>query len=213
MALAIVFWAVITMKSVSTPSWRARESTSRPETSGMRMSISARSKVRARRAASASTPLDTVTTVCPCCAHARSSTQRIDSSSSATRMVPGRSGSGVDMVLAHGKRDAEARAAARARLVREDAAVLGDDTVPDRQPEPGAARLGGEEGGEQVALRMLGDARPVVRDGHRQELVAMRTAGDGGAALCARPGAGTPAPSSAMVTDRNWLRCERRRTW
>src|SRR4029450_10752205 len=186
MALAIVFWAVITMKSVSTPSRRARESTSRPETSGMRMSISARSKVRARRAASASTPLDTVTTVCPCCAHARSSTQRIDSSSSATRMVPGRSGSGVDMVLAHGKRDAEARAAARARLVRDDAAVLGDDTVADRQPEPGAARLGGEEGGEQVALRMLGDARPVVRDGHRQELVAMRTAADVVARLDAR---------------------------
>src|SRR4029453_3163230 len=186
MAFAIVFCAVMTMKSVSTPSWRARERTSRPERSGMRMSIRARSKLRACRASSASGPLATVTTVCPCCAHARSSTQRIDSSSSATRMVSGRSGSGAGMVLAHGKWAADARAPARARMVGDDAAVLGDDTVADRQPEPGAARLGGEEGGEQVALRMLGDARPVVRDGHRQELVAMRTAADVVARLDAR---------------------------
>src|SRR4029450_7498254 len=186
MAFAIVFCAVMTMKSVSTPSWRARERTSRPERSGMRMSIRARSKLRACRASSASGPLATVTTVCPCCAHARSSTQRIDSSSSATRMVPGRSGSGGDMVLAHRQGDAEAGPATGGRLVRNDAAVLGDDAMAHPHPESAASRLGGEEGGEEVALRLLGHARAVVRDGDREELVAMRPAADMVARLDAR---------------------------
>src|SRR5262245_7558202 len=164
------------MKSVSTPSWRARDSTSRPETSGIRMSTRARSKLRARRASSASAPLATVTTVWPCCAQARSSTQRIDSSSSATRMVPETSGSGVDMILAHGKGDAKAGATAGARLVGDDAAVLRDDAMAQRQAEAGPARLGGEERGEEVALGVLGDAGTVVGDGDREELVAVRPA-------------------------------------
>src|SRR5262245_8949659 len=164
------------MKSVSTPSWRARDSTSRPETSGIRMSTRARSKLRARSASSASAPLATVTTVWPCCAQARSSTQRIDSSSSATRMVPGTSGSGVDMVLAHGKGDAKAGTTARARLVGDDAAVLRDDAMAQRQPEAGPARLGGEERREEVALGVLGHAGTGVRDGDREQLVAVRPA-------------------------------------
>src|SRR4029453_5278150 len=184
------------MKSVSKPSWRARDSTARPETSGIRMSTRARSKLRARSASSASAPLATVTTVWPCCAQARSSTQRIASSSSATRMVPGTSGSGVDIVLAHGKGDAKAGATAGARLVGDDAAVLRDDAMAQRQPESGPARLGGEERGEEVALGVLGHAGAVVRDGDGEELVAVRPAahvgprldagGDGELALAAQ---------------------------
>src|SRR5262249_7614303 len=158
------------------PYSRARERTSRPDTSGIRMSTSARSKGRERNAASASAPLGTVTTVWPLCEQARSSTQRIDSSSSATRMVPGRSASGVDMLLTHGKGDGESGAPAGARLMGGDAAVLGDDAGTDGESEAGPARLGGEEGREEVALHVLGHAWAVVRDRDREELVAMRAA-------------------------------------
>src|SRR5262249_33678191 len=178
MALAIVFCAVMTMKSVSRPSSRARERTSSPDTSGMRMSTRARSKGRERRAASASAPLGTVTTVWPLWAQARSRTQRMDSSSSATRMLPDSSGSGVDMLLTHGKGDDESRAPPGTWLVGDDATVLGDDAMADREPEAGAARLGGEEGREEMALHVLGYTGTVVRDRDREELVAMRAAPD-----------------------------------
>src|SRR6516162_793997 len=82
------------------------------------------------------------------------------------------------MVLTDGEGDAEARAAAGTRLVRDDAAVLRDDAVADRQAEPRPARLGGEERGEEVALCLLGNSRAVVGDRDRQELVAMRSPPD-----------------------------------
>src|SRR3989442_906231 len=87
MAFAIVFCAVMMMKRVSMRAARACWSTSRPERSGILMSTSATSKGRARSSASAAVPLPTATTLCPCCVQARSRTQRIDSSSSATRMA------------------------------------------------------------------------------------------------------------------------------
>src|SRR5215468_3377683 len=188
----------MTMNRVSTPSWRARESTSRPETSGMRMSTSARSKSRPRSASSASAPLGTLTTVWPSWVQARSSTQRIDSSSSATSMVPGWSGSGLDMVLAHGEGDAEAGAAAGARLVRDDPAMLGDDSVADRQAQPGAARLGGEEGREEMALRVLRHTGAVVRDGDGQELIAVRAPPDVVARLDACGDDELPVPAEGV---------------
>src|SRR5262249_44211894 len=186
MALAIVFCAVMTMKSVSRASSRARERTSSPDMSGMRMSTRARSKGRERRAASASAPLGAVTTVWRVCAQARSRTQRIDSSSSATRMVPDRLGSGVDMLLTHGKGDDETRAPPGTGLVGDDATVLGDDAVADRETEAGAARLGGEEGGEEVILDVLGHTGAVVRDRDREKLIAMRATSDVVAGLNAR---------------------------
>src|SRR5262245_11317072 len=153
MAFAIVFWAVMMMKSVSTPASRARERTSSPERSGILMSTSATSNERSRSAASASPPEATLTTSWPPWVQARSSTQRIDSSSSATRMVPGVAGVTVglsggvwDMVLTDGESHAEARAAPGARFVGDGATVLDHDAVAHREAEPGAARLGGEEG-------------------------------------------------------------------
>src|SRR5262249_19007614 len=186
MALAIVFCAVMTMKSVSRPSSRARERTSSPDTSGMRMSTRARSKGRERRAASASAPLGAATTVWPLWAQARSRTQRMDSSSSATRMVPDRLGSGLDMLLTHGKGDDETRAPPGTGLVGDDAAVLGDDAVAHRETEPGAARLCGEERGEEAVLDVLGHTGTVVRDRDRKKLVAMRATSDVVAGLDAR---------------------------
>src|SRR5579871_331932 len=171
MALAIVFCAVITMNSVSMRSSRARTSTSRPERSGMRMSIRATSKERARNAASASAPLATAATLWPRWAQARSSTQRMDSSSSATRMLAGRS-VGVDMLGAGGQRHAETRAAAAARLIGDRAAVLAHDAVAEGEAEAGAARLGGEEGCEEVRLVLLGHAGATVLDQHGEELLA-----------------------------------------
>src|SRR5439155_1136976 len=88
MAFAIVFCAVTMMKSVSMWASRACLSTSRPERSGILMSTSATSKGRRRSWSSAAVPLATATTLCPCCVQARSRTQRIDSSSSATRIEP-----------------------------------------------------------------------------------------------------------------------------
>src|SRR5262249_8844157 len=117
-------------------------------------------------------------TVWPLGAHARASTQGMDSSSSATRMVPDRLGSGVDMILTDGKGDDEASAAAGPGLVGDDPAVLGDDAVADRQPEPGAAGLGGEERREEMALGGLGDARGGALDRDGQELAAVRATAD-----------------------------------
>src|SRR5262249_59532707 len=82
------------------------------------------------------------------------------------------------MVLTDGEGDAEARAAAGTRLVRDDSAGRRDDPVADRQTEARPARLGGEERGEEVALRVLGNSRAVVGDRHRQELVPMRSPAD-----------------------------------
>src|SRR5262249_58060683 len=47
-----------------------------------------------------------------------------------------------------------------------------------RQTEACPARLGGEERREEVALRLLGNPRAVIRDCDREELVAMRSPAD-----------------------------------
>src|SRR5581483_455934 len=156
-----------------TPASRARVRTSSPERSGILMSTRATSKLPWRSAASASLPLPTVCTVWPCCAQARSRTQRIDSSSSATRIEPvtGALSSAVaDIVLAHGERHAEAGTAARARLVADRASVLGDDPVAEREPEARSGRLGGEERREEAGLVLLGDAGAAVLDRDGQEV-------------------------------------------
>ena len=54
----------------------------------------------------------------------------------------------------------------------QDAAVLGDDALTDREPEAGAARLGGEEGLEDPAEVLGLDARTLVADVDAQELLA-----------------------------------------
>src|SRR6185436_11587866 len=179
MAFAIVFCAVMMMKSVSTPSSRLRASTSRPERSGILMSTSATSKLRSRSAARASEPLPTATTVWPFCAQARSRTQRIESSSSATRIVPtggGGPGSAVDIDLARGQRHAEAGTPGLPGLVEDGAAVLADDAVADCEAEPRAGLLGGEEGGEEMRLVGLGHPGPAVLHGDDDEVRASRAA-------------------------------------
>ena len=168
--------------------------------SGMRMSTRATSNGRAReRGERLGAARDRRRRCGPCCAQARSSTQRIDSSSSATRMVPGQAGSGVAMVLTDGKRDAEARAAALARLVGDDAAVL-------------ARRCGGRprgrarcraalvvKKGEKSALwASSGTPGPSSAIGHRQELVAIASVGGrGSASRCA-----SRRCSSALAAER-----------
>src|SRR5262249_11446281 len=170
MALAIVLCAVMMMKRVSTSAARACVRTSRPERSGILMSIRATSKVPARRACRASLPLATATTRCPCWLQARSSTQRIDSSSSATRIEPPATlvlSGAVDPVLrAHRQGHGKARPAARSGFVRDRAAMLRDHAMAERQAEATPARFGGEEGGEELGAVLLRDARAGVFHQH-----------------------------------------------
>ncbi len=66
------------------------------------------------------------------------------------------------------KADDEARAADRAALVLDGAAVLRHRRVHHGQPEPGAGVLGGEEGIEDALQHLVGDAGAAVLDRQRQ---------------------------------------------
>src|SRR3989442_3044389 len=177
------------MKRVSTSAARARLRTSRPERSGILMSMSATSKLPERSAWRASVPLATATTRWPCWVQARSSTQRIDSSSSATRIEPPAVlllSAGVEaIVLAHRQRHAKAGAAGRSGFVGDRAAVLRDDAVAKRQPEATPTRLGGEERREELGAVLLRDAGPAVLHQHGEETRAPRAAADVKARLVA----------------------------
>src|SRR5262245_47116050 len=193
MAFPIVFCAVMTMNRVSMCSSRARLNTSSPERSGILMSTRATSKLCARRAARASVPLATVVTACPCWAQARSRTQRMDSSSSATRIVavpvPGLSAGVGCIVLAHGESDAERGAHGDAWLVGDRAAMLTHDAMADGETEAAAARLGGEEGREELCLVGIGHAgagvfdqdgeEPAARSGPADQEAGLYAGGDG----------------------------------
>src|SRR5262249_43638458 len=137
-----------------------------------RMSTRATSKEPSRSAFRACAPSDTVSTTSPCCVHARSSTQRIDSSSSATRTRPAGLSLGVDIVLAEGKAHAEARAPAAPILVPDRAAMLAHDALADREPQTAAPRLGGEERREQPDLVLGADPGTRVLDQHGEQLPA-----------------------------------------
>src|SRR5215470_10357961 len=182
MALAIVFCAVMMMKRVSTSAARAWVRTSRPERSGILMSIRATSKLPARSACRASLPLATATTRCPCWLQARSSTQRIDSSSSATRIEPPATlvlSGGVDTVLlADRQGHAKARPTGQPGFVRDRAAVLRDHAMAERQAEAAPPRLGREERREELGAVFLRDARAGVLHQHGEEAGASRTAAD-----------------------------------
>src|SRR3989442_15451693 len=109
----------------------------------------------------------------PSFAQARSSTQRIDSSSSATRILPGEAGtlSGVaDISLAHRQGHPETGSAARTWLVSDRAPVLGHDAMAEREAESAAAGLGREEGGEELGHVLGGHAWTRGLDDDRQEL-------------------------------------------
>src|SRR2546428_5972200 len=99
---------------------------------------------------------------------ARSSTQRIDSSSSATRIVPegpaGLSAGVAGIPLAHRQRHPEAGSAGRTWLVGDRAPLLGHDAVTEREPEAAAPPLGREERREELALGVRRDARTLVPD-------------------------------------------------
>src|SRR5262249_59559431 len=93
---------------------------------------------------------------------ARSRTQRIDSSSSATRRVPPALVCSAVMDLAHGQGHAEARAAGAGSLVYDGAPVLREDALAEGEAEAAAPRLGREERSEQPLAVGLGHARAAV---------------------------------------------------
>src|SRR5262249_42217366 len=146
------------------------------------MSIRATSKLPARSACRASLPLATATTRCPCWLQARSSTQRIDSSSSPTRIEPPATlvlSGGVDTILlAHRQAHAKARPTGQPGFVRDRAAVLRDHAMAEGQAEATPPRLGGEEGREELGAVLLGDAGAGVLHQHGQEAGAPRSAAD-----------------------------------
>src|SRR5262245_9229362 len=178
MAFAIVFCAVMTMRSVSMPSSFARVRRSRPETSGMRMSTRATSTSLVRSVSSAALPVPTPITRWPRWPRDRSRTQRIDSSSSATRRVPPALVVSALMRFTHGQGDAEAGAARVRGFVDDRAAVLHDDALAERQSETATARLRREERREEAGTIGLRHAGAVVGDGHDQDALVAAPAAD-----------------------------------
>ena len=210
MAFAIVFWAVMTMMSVSMLGLADRARTSRPLMSGMRMSTMATSNgAAAERGERLAAGVDGDDRVAAC-ASARRGTQRIDSSSSATRMRA---------ISSRPRRPASPPAGSpgsastvRARSRREGAAVLGHEAVADREAEAGALVLGGEERGED-ALVVLGRCRARVLDVDREVLPAAARAacGRGSRSPCGCDGerAARSMASSAFFTRlrKTWRIC------
>src|SRR5947207_7966552 len=88
-----------------------------------------------------------------------------------------------------GDLDHERRAAPRGGVHLDRAVVVGDDALDDREPEPGAVRLGGEPGHEQLRALLLVEAWSVVADGEEQR-VAVR--GHGHAHVAGPGSAGRP---------------------
>src|SRR5215470_20156628 len=96
-------------------------------------------------AVSASLPVVASVTWCPSAPRASEITQRMDRSSSATRM---REEAFSDMIGTsfHGERHGKDRADVELALHPQDPAVLRDDPLADRETKPGPVALGGEEG-------------------------------------------------------------------
>src|SRR5581483_1222191 len=173
----MVACAVMTTSVVREPISRALLTTARPLGSGIRMSRKAMSTSPRSSAAIASVPLDASTTSCPSARRASPITQRIERSSSATRMrAPGLSdmvGSPLDR-----QRDREDGSAAGLALRAQHATVLRHDALRDGEAEPGASALGREERCEDAREVLGPDARALITHVDRQELLAAVRARD-----------------------------------
>src|SRR5213078_1418955 len=138
----------------------AARSTARPSISRMRRSVMTRSKASLLSASIAAVPPSATVTSCPACLSMIASNSRMLRSSSTTRTrVSGIAGGQRDR-----ERGPEARRAPHVHLP----AVLLDDPVDEREAEPGAPGLGGEERFEDVGEVLRRDAVPGVGDPHLQ---------------------------------------------
>src|SRR5262245_23456274 len=164
------------IRTASGHSPRARASNSTPVISGIRWSVMMTWTGSPRSTSRASAPLSAVCTSKSRRSRARSE-YRISGSSSTTN-----TGCLVVAIVSPfprgrpgGQADAEDAAAADLALDVDAAAVVADDAVADRQPQPRPLphRLGGEERLEGVRQVLRADAAAVVLDlDHRPSLLA-----------------------------------------
>src|SRR3979490_3082103 len=160
-----------------------------PSVSGIQMSSRTRSGRARSRSRRASPALSATVTWCPSSDRISDSSSRIPTSSSTTKIcaIPLRR-------FRQGQQYAHRRAAAGPIFDRHAAVVLIDDLLYDRQPEAGAARLGGDIRFEDARHQFLGKAGPVVR--HRKlHAIASQL----GAHLDRRTGAGLPAAPPPLL--------------
>src|SRR5512145_1396805 len=153
-ASSIVPKAVNRITSTSGAMALAARSSSIPLRPGILRSLRTRSMPPDWSRSRAARPSDAATTRYPSRVSVRSRLSRRPGSSSATRM---RAGSAMDGSL-DGQPEREADSAARTVLPAQLAAVLLGDLPCDRQPEPRALGLGGEERLEEAAGHLVGDS-------------------------------------------------------
>src|SRR5438105_6582112 len=122
----------------------------------MRRSVMTRSKASLLSASIAAVPPSATVTSCPACLSMIASSSRMLRSSSTTRTRV----SGIAGGQRHRERGPEAQRAPHVHL----AAVLLDDAVDEREAEPGAPGLGGEERLEDVGEVVRCDPVSAVED-------------------------------------------------
>src|SRR5579862_8107938 len=161
-AVIKVFCALITMMRRSGRSFLMRGTRSRPFSSGITTSVMTRSPSPFSTQRHKVAALPVVRTSWPSRANAWLSTVRIARSSSATRIVfPAMSR--IVRRRVDGQHDPE-DGAARQALELDHAAMLADQLGDQRQAEPGAVGLAGNERVEQMRPQILGNAGTVVLD-------------------------------------------------
>src|SRR5256885_751327 len=170
-------WAVMTMTAVSGASVRSRDRTSRPSRPGIRTSRKARSKASVDAWASAVSPSSTTVTAWPAWRRSRSRSQRIEGSSSATRMRavirdpphPPTRAAWWSAGAGDGQVAGEARALAGRARHAQGAPVLLDDPMGDGEAEAEAPGLGRDERVEHAVEEGTGNPLALVGDQHLDE--------------------------------------------
>src|SRR5262245_62138533 len=158
-------YAVSKITSASCPCAFTALRTSRPLPSGMRRSVTMRSKASSVSALTASVTPAASATRWPRLRRRRARVERAEVSSSTTRM------SAMASVRGHGRGDEEPRAPVRLRLDVNVAPVGGHDAPHDGETEPRSPRLLREEGLEDPPPLLRRDAAAGV--GHGDQDVAV----------------------------------------
>src|SRR5256885_13145976 len=142
-----------------------------PSVSGIQMSSRTRAGRARSRSRRASPALSATITWCPSSDRISDSSSRIPTSSSTTRICA------ISLRrFRQGQQYAHRRAAAGPIFDRHAAVVFIDDLLYDRQPEAGAARLGGGVGLEDARYQLLGKAGPFFIDRNLHSFLGQRCA-------------------------------------
>src|SRR5678815_3613187 len=154
------------MTMTGSAGWLARicVSSSSPLRPGMRISVISTSGRSRRNAASAVSAWSNAVGAIPPWRSARSSTQRIEASSSTSQTLRGF----TEVDDMEGQQDRKLGQAGPA-LELDQAIVTAHQVLRDREPESGAIRTPGDERIEQRLAQVVGHARPVVFELHARD--------------------------------------------